>query len=75
MLTGDKLETAINIGTSSGLLKQNDKCFIVDSSDIEMLLKDLKSITDDYNKSHFSFSIVITGLSLLTVIHTLFLAL
>jgi len=43
VLTGDKLETAINIGYSSSLLDANQKIFIVDGTSFSKLSEQLTS--------------------------------
>ena len=46
MLTGDKQETAINIGYSSKLLTENMKVFVVDEDNREGVVRQLQ---DAYN--------------------------
>lgn len=44
VLTGDKVETAINIGTSAGLLNETMDQYVIDSVDdaeIKAMLKDI----------------------------------
>lgn len=38
MITGDKTETAINIGKSTGLAKQDDNFKIIKENDIDKIL-------------------------------------
>lgn len=42
MLTGDKLETAINIGHSSGLLKSDDSLIVLNADDDNVSEMDIK---------------------------------
>ena len=44
VLTGDKVETAINIGFSCGLLDDKMKYKIVDGMDINLITKELDDI-------------------------------
>lgn len=37
MITGDKTETAINIGKSTGLVHQNDNCKILNEDEIDKI--------------------------------------
>lgn len=47
MLTGDKQETAVNIGYSSKLLTENMKVFIVDETSGEGVAKQLQEAYDE----------------------------
>jgi len=44
VLTGDKIETAINIGISCGLLDTQMEQYLIDSTDLKTLEKDLSSM-------------------------------
>jgi len=44
VLTGDKIETAINIGVSAGLLDQNMEQHIIENSSEADLLKELSKV-------------------------------
>ena len=63
VLTGDKLETAINIGYSSGLLDENSKMCLLEGStlnDVESELKNCDELTH-------SIAVVISGESLILI--------
>ena len=47
MLTGDKIETAINIGHSTNLLTRSSELLIIDGEENEKILS---SINEEYNK-------------------------
>ena len=47
MLTGDKIETAINIGHSTNLLTKSSELLIIDGEEHEHILN---SINEEYNK-------------------------
>jgi len=47
MLTGDKIETAINIGHSTNLLTKSSELLIIDGEEQEKILS---SINEEYNK-------------------------
>ena len=44
MLTGDKVETAINIGYSCGLLNSSMKQEVINTTDDEVIASELKRI-------------------------------
>ena len=44
MITGDKTETAINIGKSAGLVKHGSTCKVIQESDVERILSSTYSI-------------------------------
>jgi phospholipid-transporting ATPase len=50
MLTGDKLETAMSIGYSSGLINENMSQFIVDGTTPQMIESQL--VPTNYNIKH-----------------------
>lgn len=64
MLTGDKLETAVNIGHSTNLLTRSSELLIIDEENNENLLE---IINEEYNKIFIlnretkEFSLVISG--------------
>lgn len=64
VLTGDKIETAMNIGVSAGLLNDQMPQHIVDELEIDELAKKLKQVDKDVN-SHENIgkkqAIVIAG--------------
>lgn len=47
MLTGDKIETAINIGHSTNLLTKSSELLVIDDEENENVLN---SINEEYNK-------------------------
>ena len=50
MLTGDKTETAINIGHSTNLISKSSELLIIDDQQNEKILS---SINEEYNKVSF----------------------
>ena len=46
VLTGDKIETAINIGFSAGLLSNSMDLHVVNSLELDKIKADLKEIKD-----------------------------
>ncbi|EGD72760.1 ATP8B1 protein [Salpingoeca rosetta] len=68
VLTGDKLETAINIGFSCRLLKSEmEPLFIIDGKKFEDVEQQLRAAKDDMaasGREHRPFALVITGQSL-----------
>jgi len=46
VLTGDKIETAINIGVSAGLLDNNMNQYIIDQTDYDELKNNLEDTLD-----------------------------
>lgn len=67
MLTGDKKETAINIGTSCSLLSSDYKNYIFDTVDIIKLEEYFNDILETKKRINEQFSITITGTTLLNV--------
>jgi len=69
-LTGDKTETAINIGFSCKLLDKTQKIFTIDVRNTEDLLQELADVkkiveSEGYGPNGKPYAMVITGQSLL----------
>ncbi len=69
VLTGDKVETAINIGFSCKLLDSKQKLFEVDCPDTESLMARLQEVEKEINSQNYGseqrpYAMVITGQSL-----------
>ena len=63
MLTGDKLETAINIGYSSSLLDSTQNICIVDGTSKLVLLEQLNALQSAHGNKHNA--VVLSGESLI----------
>lgn len=63
MLTGDKMETAVNIGYSCGILNDNIKQIEVDTEDVHTLSDLAQYLPDD------KYALVITGDALVLALH------
>ena len=71
MLTGDKEETAINIGFSSGLLDNNIQRMIISSSKHDKLYAQLKEARDLQiftSQSEKEYAIIVSGKAICTII-------
>ena len=68
MLTGDKLETAINIGKTCGLITNNFKVFTCNESKIDACLALLATIAIKARK-HKNSALVIEGHSLEIILY------
>ena len=65
VLTGDKIETAINIGFSAGLLNNDIRQHLIDSVDIDGIKDQLKAARDSINSAlTIKHALVIAGDSL-----------
>jgi magnesium-transporting ATPase (P-type) len=68
VLTGDKVETAINIGYSAGLLEKNMLIRVIEQSDLDEIKERMKQVMEDFNKiDDFNCSttaLIVTGESL-----------
>ena len=65
VLTGDKIETAINIGFSAGLLNNDIRQHLIDSVDIDGIKDQLKAAKDSINSAlTIKHALVIAGDSL-----------
>lgn len=68
VLTGDKIETAINIGISCGLLDNSMEQYLIDTTNHGDLLRDLNEMAEKalHNK-HLKQAIVVAGSSLVQI--------
>jgi magnesium-transporting ATPase (P-type) len=69
VLTGDKIETAMNIGVSAGLLDSNMDQHIIEESSLTDLKQKMEEIKSDVRnrKERFSQAIIVAGASLLLI--------
>ena len=70
VLTGDKIETAINIGISAGLLDNMMQQHIIDENDvdeIETKLKEVKKEINEPESKNIKKAIIVAGASLVTI--------
>lgn len=67
MLTGDKIETAINIGYSCQLLNENQTKLLIDSKEQNKIQNDLDEKLNEISKNTLDtqFSLIISGDSLI----------
>jgi magnesium-transporting ATPase (P-type) len=70
VLTGDKIETAINIGISAGLLDNMMQQHIIDENEVDEIETKLKEVTKEINEPEFKNikkAIIVAGASLVTI--------
>ena len=69
VLTGDKIETAINIGYSCELLNTSTKTFIIDELDHEHIKKQISDSTNQQKRvvKQKNNAVVVAGDTLLTI--------
>lgn len=69
VLTGDKIETAINIGVSAGLLDNNMNQYIIDQTDYDELKNNLEDTLDKMQKQRYNRkqAIIVAGSTLLLI--------
>jgi len=70
VLTGDKIETAINIGISAGLLDNMMQQHIIDENDVDEIETKLKEVKKEINEPEFKNikkAIIVAGASLVTI--------
>jgi len=70
VLTGDKIETAINIGISAGLLDNMMQQHIIDENDVDELetkLKDVQKEIDEPEYKNVKKAVIVAGASLVTI--------
>jgi magnesium-transporting ATPase (P-type) len=67
VLTGDKIETAMNIGVSAGLLDSSMAQYIVEETDpgrLDFMLADVKSKVDNVSSGSQKQAIIVAGATL-----------
>lgn len=72
VLTGDKIETAINIGYSCKLLSDDMKQFLIDGDNeaiVERQITKVKNWSQDQQSARQALSIVVSGGALATITH------
>ena len=70
VLTGDKIETAINIGISAGLLDNMMQQHIIDETEVDELETKLKEVQKEIEEKEYASvkkAIIVAGASLVTI--------